>query len=128
MLRALALIVAFVGVLSALMALQLERTREIGVLRATGLTPRQVGLLVTSQTGLLGLAAGVLAVPLALVLAWLLIHVINRRSFGWSIDMAADPAGVLTAVALALLASLLAGLYPAWRMSRIPPAAALRNE
>jgi putative ABC transport system permease protein len=127
-LRALALIVAFVGVLSALMALQLERTREIGVLRATGLTPRQVGLLVTSQTGLLGLAAGVLAVPLALVLSWLLIHVINRRSFGWSIDMVADPAGVLIAVALALIASLLAGLYPAWRMSRIPPAAAVRNE
>jgi putative ABC transport system permease protein len=83
---------------------------------------------VTSQTGLLGLAAGVLAVPLALVLSWLLIHVINRRSFGWSIDMVADPAGVLIAVALALIASLLAGLYPAWRMSRIPPAAAVRNE
>jgi putative ABC transport system permease protein len=127
-LRALALIVAFVGVLSALMALQLERSREIGVLRATGLTPGQVGLLVTSQTGLLGLAAGILAVPLAITLAWLLVHVINRRSFGWSIDMAADATGVLTTVALALVASLLAGIYPAWRMSRIPPAAAVRNE
>jgi putative ABC transport system permease protein len=127
-LRALALIVAFVGVLSALMALQLERAHEIGVLRATGLTPRQVGALVTSQTGLLGLAAGILAVPLALVLAWLLIHVINRRSFGWSVDMVTDTSGIAAAVAVAIIAALLAGIYPAWRMSRTPPAAALRNE
>jgi len=51
-------LVAFIGVLSALMALQLERARELGVLRANGLTPGQVWHLVTSQTGLMGLAAG----------------------------------------------------------------------
>ncbi len=54
----LAALVAFIGVLSALMALQLERARELGVLRANGLTPGQVWQLVTSQTGLMGLAAG----------------------------------------------------------------------
>lgn len=127
-LRVLALVVAFVGVLSALMALQLERDREIGVLRATGLTPRQVGALVTAQTGLLGLAAGILAAPLAAALAWLLIRVINRRSFGWTVDFAVDWPGIVLAVGLAIAAALLAGLYPAWRMSRTPPAAALRTE
>jgi len=127
-LRTLALTVAFVGVLSALMALQLERSREIGVLRATGLTPGQVRGLVTTQTGLLGLAAGVLAVPLAITLAWLLIAVINRRSFGWTIDMVPDVSGTLLAALLAVVAALLAGIYPAWRMSRTPPAAALRTE
>jgi ABC-type lipoprotein release transport system permease subunit len=50
-LRALAFAVAFIGVLSALMALQLERARELGVLRANGLTPGQVWTLVTTQTG-----------------------------------------------------------------------------
>lgn len=127
-LRTLALTVAFVGVLSALMALQLERSREIGVLRATGLTPGQVRGLVTTQTGLLGLAAGLLAVPLAITLAWLLIAVINRRSFGWTVDMVPDVPGILLAVVLAVVAALLAGIYPAWRMSRTPPAAALRTE
>ncbi|MCG8456098.1 MAG: ABC transporter permease, partial [Holophagales bacterium] len=57
-LRLLAVGVAFLGMLSALMALQLERTRELGVLRANGLTPAQVWALVTSQTGFLGLVAG----------------------------------------------------------------------
>ncbi len=53
-LRLLAIGVAFVGVFSALMALQLERTREHAVLRATGVTPGQLSLLTLLQTGLMG--------------------------------------------------------------------------
>ncbi len=127
-LRALAFVVAFIGVLGALMALQLERSRELAVLRANGLTPGQVWTLVTAQTGLLGLAAGLMAIPAGLVLAWIMIHVVNRRSFGWTIGMELPPGVFVQAVALALAGALLAGLYPAWRMSRTPPAAALRAE
>jgi putative ABC transport system permease protein len=127
-LRLLALAVAFVGVLSALMALQLERTRELGVLRASGLTPRQLWALVASQTGLMGLAAAAMAVPLGLGLAWLLVHVVNRRSFGWTIALSPQPGILLESAGLAVLAALLAGAYPAWRMARTPPAAALREE
>src|SRR5690606_15753804 len=68
-LRLLAFVVAFVGVLRALMALELERAHELGVLRAIGLTPGQVRQLVISQTGLLGLVSGVLAIPVGLVLS-----------------------------------------------------------
>ncbi|MDH3215852.1 MAG: ABC transporter permease, partial [Candidatus Krumholzibacteria bacterium] len=53
-LRMLTVLVAFIGVLSALMALQLERARELGVLRALGLTPGQLWWLVNLQTGLMG--------------------------------------------------------------------------
>jgi putative ABC transport system permease protein len=127
-LRLLALIVAFVGVLSALMALQLERARELGVLRANGLTPGQVWRMVISQTGLMGLASGIMALPLGLVLSVLMIEFVNRRSFGWSIDMAAPPLVLGQALALAIGAALLAGLYPAWRMARTSPAEALRSE
>jgi putative ABC transport system permease protein len=127
-LRILATAVAVIGVLSALMALQLERARELGVLRAQGLTPREVWRLVLAQTGLLGGIAGVLAVPVGIGLALILIHVINRRAFGWTIETTV-PADVLAqAVALSLLAALAAGAYPAWRMARTPPAAALREE
>ncbi|MES1242612.1 MAG: FtsX-like permease family protein [Acidobacteriota bacterium] len=121
-------LVAFIGVLSALMALQLERERELGVLRATGLTPGQVWHLVTSQTGLLGLAAGLLSLPVGLALAAIMIFVVNRRSFGWTIRMEVDPMILLGALALALGAALLAGVYPAWKMARTPPALALREE
>lgn len=127
-LRVLAVLVAFAGILSALMAIQLERAREFAVLRATGLTPRQLWLLVTGETGLMGLAAGMLALPLGLAMSLILVFIINRRSFGWSMQMQIDPTLLVQALGLALLAALLAGLYPAWRMARTPPALALRND
>ncbi len=127
-LRLLAVLVAFVGILSALMALQLERARELAILRATGFTPGQLGGLVTLQTGFMGLLAGLLSLPVGVMLALLLIHVINRRAFGWSMQTLV-PAGVLAeALALAVAAAVLAGLYPAWKMARTSPAQALREE
>lgn len=127
-LRLLAFGVAFIAVLSALMALQLERKREMGVLRANGMTPSQMWRLITTQTGLMGLVAGVLAIPAGLVLAVVMIFVINRRSFGWSLDMIVSPDILLQAAGLALIGALLAGVYPAWRMARTSPAEALREE
>jgi len=127
-LRLLAVLVAFVGVLSALMALQLERARELAVLRAIGLTPRQLWRYVTMQTGLIGLMAGLLSVPLGLTLASVLIYVINKRSFGWTLQVDIAPELLVQAIGLALLAAVLAGCYPAWKMARANPALALREE
>jgi putative ABC transport system permease protein len=127
-LRLLAALVAFLGVLGALMALQLERVRELGVLRAMGLTPGQLWRLVTAQTGLMGLAAGLLAVPLGLALALVLILVINRRAFGWTLQVHIAPEILLQGILLAVTAAVLAGIYPALKMSRISAAEALRAE
>jgi putative ABC transport system permease protein len=127
-LRVLAMVVAFVGVLSALMALQLERSREIGTLRAMGFTLSQIWRMITSQTGLMGLIAGLLSVPMGLALAVCLIFVVNRRSFGWSMEMQIFPIVLVEAVALAVVAALLAGIYPGIRMAMSSPAAALREE
>ncbi|OJH42219.1 FtsX-like permease family protein [Cystobacter ferrugineus] len=127
-LRLLAIGVAFVGVLSALMALQLERAREFAVLRATGLTPRQLWALVSLQTGLLGALAGLFSLPLGVALAYVLVHVINQRSFGWTLQLVVAPPVLFQALGLALLAAALAGLYPSWKMSRANPARALREE
>jgi putative ABC transport system permease protein len=127
-LQVLAIVVAFIGVLSALMALQLERQREFATLRATGFTQRQVGGLSFLETGLMGAVAGLLSWPAGLTLALLLIYVINRRSFGWTIQFQAEPWVFLRALALAVAAALLAGLYPAWRLGRLPIARALREE
>jgi len=127
-LRTLTVTVAFIGMLAALMARQLERSREIAVLRTLGLTPRQVWGLVTAETGLMGLLAGVLAIPGGLLLAGILVFVINRRSFGWTMPIDPSPAILLQGVALSVLAAVLAGLYPAWRMARALPADALRDE
>lgn len=127
-LQILATIVAFIGVLSTLMALQLERTRELGMLRAVGFTPRQVWGLLLSQTGLMGLTAGILSMPVGLILALVLIYVINRRSFGWTLELVVDPWLFVQALVVAVCAALLAGIYPALRMARVSPSVALREE
>ncbi|HKL88726.1 MAG TPA: FtsX-like permease family protein [Salinibacter sp.] len=126
-LRILAIVVAFIGVLSALMALELERRREMGVLRATGMTPPQLGGYVTLQTGLMGAIAGVLSLPLGYALAYVLVFVINKRSFGWTLQLTVSPEVLLQALVLAIGAALLAGLYPAWQMARSSPARALQD-
>jgi putative ABC transport system permease protein len=127
-LRLLSGAVAFLGVLSALLALELEKTRELSVLRALGLTPGQTFRLVSGETALLGITAGVLALPVGLALAAVMVFVINRRSFGWTLDLAVPGGVLLQAVALALAAAWLAGLYPALRLARTPPASGLREE
>jgi len=120
--------VAFIGILAAMLALQLERAREFGMLRALGMTPRQVGSMVTVQTSVIGLLSGLAAIPLGVVMAWVLIKVINRRAFGWQIDMAIEPGILLSAVVFAVGVSLLAGIYPAWRAGRNRPAIVMREE
>jgi putative ABC transport system permease protein len=127
-LRSLTVLIAFVGVLNALMAIQLERGQEHAVLRAIGLTPRQAWGLVAGESAIIGIVAGILAVPLGAAQALVLIRFINRRSFGWTMQTFVDPWVLLQAVALALAASLLAGLYPATRLARSSPARALQEE
>ena len=127
-LRILAGVVAFLGLASAVMSIELERGRELAVLRALGFRPRQVRVLTLAQTGLLGLAAGLFAIPLGIVMAALLIAVINVRSFGWSMDLAVAPQPLALGVALALSAALLAGTYPAVRAVRTSVAGQLREE
>lgn len=126
--HALSIAVAFIGVVSALMAMQMERSTEFGTLRAIGFTPRQVWLMFTSQTGLMGVAAGLLALPLGLVQGAILIFVVNRRSFGWSMDMEIYPFMLAQAVGIAAAAALLASIYPAIRMSRSSPSEVLHEE
>ncbi len=127
-LRLLAVVVAFIGVLSALMSLQLEKARELGVLRATGMTVRQLWSLTLIETGLMGGTAGLLAMPVGYILAWILIYVINVRSFGWTLQMQLEPAYFLQAFLVAVGAALLAGVYPSLRLGRMVVATAVREE
>nr|WP_305908028.1 ABC transporter permease [Methylomarinum sp. Ch1-1]MDP4520831.1 ABC transporter permease [Methylomarinum sp. Ch1-1] len=127
-LRWLAATIAFIGVFSALMALQFERTRQLGVLRAIGMTPWQIARLIATETGLLGLLAGLMALPVGLLMAYVLITVVYKRSFGWTLTLHWDAQVLAQGMLLALMAALLAGVLPAIKMARTRPAEALRNE
>jgi putative ABC transport system permease protein len=127
-LQVLATVVAFIGVLSALFSLQLEKGRQLGILRAIGLSVRQLWQLVLMETGLMGLVAGLLSLPTGYVLSWILIFIINRRSFGWTLQMRVEAEPFLQALLIALTAALLAGIYPAFRISQKITADAIRFE
>jgi len=120
--------VAAVGLVSALLAWELERSRELAILRSLGLTPRGTALLVLAQTTFMGIAALLAAIPAGLLTALVLTGVINRRAFGWQIDLHLTPAQFTDALWLALAAALAAGVYPAWRSARAPLANSLREE
>ncbi|QTR45851.1 ABC transporter permease [Thiothrix litoralis] len=117
-LRVLVIMVAFVGVFSALMALFLEKGREFAILRATGFTPPQLQRLVMGQAALIGLLAGLLSLPLGWLMSVVLIEIINQRSFGWTMQTHVFALVPLQAMALAMVAALLASLYPVRRIGQ----------
>jgi putative ABC transport system permease protein len=61
-------------------------------------------------------------------MAAIMVYTINRRSFGWSLEMGLFPMTLLQAIGVGVAAALLAGIYPAWRMARTRPSEALREE
>ena len=120
--------VAAVGLLSALLAWELERARELALLRTLGLTPAATAALVLAQTVFMGLVALLAAIPAGLLTALTLTEVINRRAFGWRIDLHVAPEQFTNALWLALAAALAAGAYPAWRSARAALGERLREE
>ena len=127
-LRAVSLVVAVVGVLSALMALQLERGKEYAVLRALGLTRSQIAGLIGGESLLMGLLAAALALPTGGLMAWVLIQSVQRRAFGWTMPFDPDPVLLIQTMAVGLLAAGLAAVYPAWRSAHRDPAPQLRED
>lgn len=120
--------VAAIGLVSALLAWELERSRELAIVRALGLTPGGAGAVIEAQTGFMGLVAFLAAIPAGVLTAILLITVINRRAFGWLIDLHITGTQFANAFAVAMIAALAAGVYPAWRTARAPLASDIREE
>ncbi|BCX05350.1 MAG: permease [Candidatus Roseilinea sp.] len=127
-LNLLAMVVAFIGVLSALMALQIERTRELGVLRANGMTLRQLWRMTLLETGLMGGTAGLLSMPTGFLLALILVYIINLRSFGWTIRLDLQWETFAQAMLVAVISALLAAIYPMLRLGQMEIARAVRQE
>jgi putative ABC transport system permease protein len=127
-LEAIAVLVAVLGIVNTLVTAVLERRREFATLRAIGASTRQVERLVLWEAAYLGLIGAALGVVGGLLLALLLIHVINKQSFGWTIQMTVPGGVILQAVGLALTAALVAGYWPARWAARQPVMDGLREE
>ncbi|MFT5143029.1 MAG: putative ABC transport system permease protein [Rhodothermales bacterium] len=126
-LQILALVVAVIGVISALSAIQLERSWEFAVQRAIGMRRGTLARLILLQSAIMGFLAGMLALPLGLALAAGLVFVINRRSFGWSLDFSIAPEILLQAVFVSVASAVVAALIPAWSTGARSLASRLRS-
>lgn len=115
--QAISTVLALVGVLTALLCLHLERRAELGVLRALGASTRTIGGLLLVEALLILLVDCVLALPLGVALAWILVAVVNTRSFGWSYPLIVPVWPVASVLLLAVAAGLLAGVVP-WLLVR----------
>ncbi|WP_416907700.1 MAG: FtsX-like permease family protein [Polymorphobacter sp.] len=85
-LEVIAILIGLVGVATAFSAQTLARTREFGMMRHLGVTPRQIGWQLASEGAALGLLGGVAGVALGLVMAQVLIQVVNPQSFHWTME------------------------------------------
>ncbi|MCC5885782.1 MAG: FtsX-like permease family protein [Gammaproteobacteria bacterium] len=126
-LQAIAGAVAAFGLFAALTALGLERRTQYGVLRTLGVDRRTPVLQNLGEALLLAAAAVLLAMPLGVGVAVILIEVVNVRAFGWSLDWQFPPWLFLQALLISLLAGLLAAALPAWSLYRATPAALMQE-
>lgn len=123
-----AIVVAVLGIVNTLSALILERSRELALLRVGGMSQGQVRGMIVLESTLIGIASTLAGVVMGWILSWILINVINRQSFGWTIDFYVPTALIATSLAITFLSSVAAGLVPARLANRIHVAAAIKAE
>ena len=129
---AIALLVAAIGVINTMVMAILERTREIGVLRACGATRRTIRTLFTVEAAMLGFFGGVLGIALGDVLTVIANSVINKQLASSTLkaqNIIGLPIWLIVSVLFATTTiGAVAGLYPAFRAARLEPIDALRYE
>ncbi|MBP1634525.1 MAG: hypothetical protein H6Q10_1099 [Acidobacteria bacterium] len=127
-LEAVAILVAVIGIAGAMLALVIDRRRELGLLRFLGAARGQVRRIILAEAALLGALANLAGLALGTVLSLVLIFVINKQSFGWTIRFHWPAATLIAALAGVFAATVLAGLYPARIATRLDPIEVVHEE
>jgi putative ABC transport system permease protein len=136
---AISLLVAGIGIMNIMIVSLMERTREIGILKALGMKSRTVLSIFLSEAVIVGLMGAALGIASGWVLANVVARVFTGGGFmsagneaaaagGMIITPVLTPTVILGAFAFGLLVSVIFALYPAWRASRLKPVDALRYE
>jgi putative ABC transport system permease protein len=123
-----AIFVAFLGIINSLNALITERQRDIGILRAVGGFQKQVQKIVLIEAGMIGFFSHILGLVAGFLLSLLLIHVINKQSFGWTIQFSIPLWSLIQFWLMVMMVSTLAGFIPARRAAKMNAVDTLRME
>jgi putative ABC transport system permease protein len=127
-LEAVAVLVAVMGIAGALIALVIDRRRELGLLRFLGASSGQIRKMILVEAGLLGLLANLAGFVLGYFLSLILVFVINKQSFGWTIRFHWPVAVLVVALTVVYAATVISGLYPARVAVRLNPLEVIHEE
>ena len=128
---AISLLVAGIGIMNIMIVSLIERTREIGILKALGMKSRTVLYIFLTESIIIGLIGAVVGIISGWVLANVVSLVLGRGGIiGSALTIAPEltPAVLLGALAFGVGISVIFALYPAWRASKLKPVDALRYE
>jgi putative ABC transport system permease protein len=123
-----AIIVAILGIINSLNSLILERKRDIGILRAVGGFRGQIQKTVLIEAGMIGFFSHLLGLLCGFLLSILLIYVINKQSFGWTIQFSIPLRSLIESWVIVMATSFIAGFIPARRAARMDVVESLRME
>lgn len=126
--EAAALLVGLLSLLNTLLVSVMERTRELGMLRAIGMSRGQLHRMILSEAVLQGGLGAVVAATLGTWMAANWIRGSLADLLGWIVDFHVPWSSLMVVLAAGLLVSALAGLYPAWRAGRIQVKEAIEYE
>ena len=136
---AISLLVAGVGIMNIMIVSLMERTREIGILKALGMKSRTVLAIFLSEAVIVGLLGATFGIGLGWVLANVAARIFTGGGFGaggdhgavaggFAITPVITPTVLLGALGFGIAVSVIFALYPAWRASKLKPVDALRYE
>jgi putative ABC transport system permease protein len=127
-LKGVSLMVALLGVATALMAILMERSREMTLMGYLGLTSKEIARVNVYQALIMGLAAFFVAVVCGIILTYIIVYAINYRSFGWTIDIRLSPWVLVKTLVLTGAACLASAVYPTYELVSNPGHALLEDE
>lgn len=123
-----AVVVAVLGIINTLSALILERRREIALLRVLGMSRAEVRTMILLEASIIGIVATIIGIIAGYVLSLILIYVINKQSFGWTIEFHPPLLAIVSSVAVTLVATVIAGLVPSRLATQLQLSAELKGE
>ena len=123
-----AIIVAILGIVNSLNALIIERQRDIGIVRAVGAFQRQIQKTTLIEAGMIGFFSHILGLLCGFLLSVLLIYVINKQSFGWTIQFSIPLRSLIESWLIVMITSIGAGFIPARRAAKMNVVESLRME